>query len=239
MHTISLVTQKGGTGKSTLAVNLANAAGADGKKVCIIDLDPQGTTLHWFSIRTQEEPAVIGPDDARDLAGTISKLGQHGYDLTIIDTPGFDSPVTRDAIRVSDLCLVPVRPSEADLQATMPTLKAVVALARPYALVINQAPAQRMARLTTAVYMRLASEGPVLPAVVSARVDFQYAFALGVCVTEYSPEGKASQEIKELWQAVKKRVNDEKEPSARGSNGKTSSGRLGRGSNLSPVRAFG
>jgi chromosome partitioning protein len=81
----------------------------------------------------------------------------------------------------------------------MPTIKALEGMGRPYALVINQAPTNRQARLTSAVSMRLSSQGTVIPVPIAARIDHQYAYALGQGVTEFAPDGKAAAEVSELW----------------------------------------
>ncbi len=67
MRVISFVTQKGGTGKSTLAVNLAVTAEANGERVCILDLDPQGTSAAWYETRAAETPSVLDHDQAGQL----------------------------------------------------------------------------------------------------------------------------------------------------------------------------
>lgn len=199
MRVICLATQKGGTGKSTLAVSLAVAAEADGEKPVVIDMDPQGTSAHWHHMRAAESPPVLDHNEATSLEPTLAKLGAAGFTLAVIDTPGSDSHATRAAMRAADLCLVPVRPSEADVKATEPTTKALLALGRPFALVINQAPPNRQARLTSAVALRLSTSGTVAPSALAARIDHQYAYALGLGVTEFSPKSKAAAEIADLW----------------------------------------
>jgi chromosome partitioning protein len=208
MHVISLVTQKGGTGKSTLAVNLAVVAEANGEKVCILDLDPQGTSAAWYETRAVETPAVLDHNQAGQLTETLSKLERGGYTLAIIDSPGIDSHATRGAMRAADLCLVPVRPSEADLKATMPTVKALVAMAQPFALVINQGPTNPKARLTGAVTTRLSSNGAVVPVPIGSRMDFQYAYALGQGVLEYAAGSKAAEEVAGVWTWCKKQMGE-------------------------------
>ena len=139
----------------------------------------------------------------------ISQLGGHGpagFTLAIIDTPGSDSHATRGAMRAADLCLVPVRPSEADLKATEPTIRALTALTRPFALVINQAPTSRQVRLTGAVNMRLRAFGDVAPTALAARIDHQYAYALGLGAMEFASKGKAATEVAELWSWCKKKM---------------------------------
>ena len=206
MRVLSLVTQKGGTGKSALTVSVAVAAELAGERVCILDLDPQGTSASWYETRSSETPAVLDHNQAGQIPETVARLRAAGFTLLVIDTPGIDSHATRGAMREADLALVPVRPSEADVKATMPTVRALEAMGRPYALVINQAPTNKQARLTNAVTIRLSTSGEVVPVPIAARIDHQYAYALGQGVHEYAPEGKAAAEIGELWAWSKKRM---------------------------------
>lgn len=206
MNVISFVTQKGGTGKSTLAVSFAVAAETSGERVCILDLDPQGTTASWYDTRTAETPAVLNHNQAAKLTDILDSLNKAGFTLVVIDTPGIDSHATRGAMRAADLCLIPVRPSEADVKATMPTVSALHAMGQRFALVVNQAPTNRQARLTSAVTMRLSSSGEVAPLALAARIDHQYAYALGQGVTEYAPGSKAAEEVVELWTWCRKRM---------------------------------
>lgn len=206
MKIISFVTQKGGTGKSTLALSLAVAAGEAGQKVCVLDLDPQGTSTGWYDTRSAETPAVLSAEQAGDLPTTLSKLAHAGYTLAIIDTAGVDSHATRGAMQASDLCLIPVRPSEADIKATTATINALTAMGKLFAFVLNQTPAARQARLTATVAIRLGTSAPVLPIALATRMDHQYAYALGQGVTEYDPGGKAAAEIIELWTACRKKI---------------------------------
>jgi chromosome partitioning protein len=205
MNIISFVTQKGGTGKSTLAVSLAVAAEATGEKVCILDLDPQGTSASWYQTRTAASPAILDHNQVGSLPETLAKL-QRAFSLIIIDTPGIDSHGTRGAMQAADLCLIPVRPSEADVKATMPTIKALTAMGRPFGLVINQAPTNKQARLTSAVTTRLSTNGMVVPVPIAQRIDHQYAYALGQGVSEFAADSKATAEITELWAWCKKQM---------------------------------
>ncbi|KMO19667.1 ParA family protein [Methylobacterium indicum] len=206
MRVLSLVTQKGGTGKSALAVSLAVMAEQAGERVCILDLDPQGTSASWYETRTAETPAVLDHNQAGAVPETVARLRDAGFTLVIIDTPGIDSHATRGAMREADLCLIPVRPSEADVKATMPTVRALEGMGRPYALVINQAPTNKQARVTAAVSVRLSTQGMVLPVPIASRIDHQYAYALGQGVHEYDPNGKAAAEIAEVWAWCRKRM---------------------------------
>lgn len=206
MNIISFVTQKGGTGKSTLALSLAVKAEASGEKVCVLDLDPQGTSAAWFETRSRETPPVVGMDDIPDLDQALANLAKNGFTLTIIDTAGVDSHGTRNAMQAADLCLIPVRPSEADIKATAATVTALSGMGKPFAFILNQTPAGRQARLTAAVSMRLSTAAPVAPVAIATRMDHQYAYALGQGVSEYDPNGKAAAEVAELWEWSRKQM---------------------------------
>ena len=206
MNVISFVTQKGGTGKSHLAVSLAVVAEAAGETVCILDLDPQGTSNDWYRTRAAETPAVLDHNQAGPLTPTLTKLQKAGYSLVIIDTPGVDTHSTRGAMQAADLCLIPVRPTEADLKATMPTVSALHGMGKLFALVVNQASTNRQARLTSAVTTRLSSSGVVVPVPIAQRMDHQYAYALGQGVSEYAPDGKAAEEMADLWGWCRKQL---------------------------------
>jgi chromosome partitioning protein len=213
MKIIAFVTQKGGTGKSTLALSMAVAAEAEGQKVCVLDLDPQATAAGWYESRSAETPAVVSADQAGNLGNTLGKLAKAGYSLIVIDTAGVDTHATRGAMEAADLCLIPVRPSEADIKATTATIAALTSMGKRFAFIINQAPAARKARLTTAVAMRLSTTAPVAPVPIAARIDHQYAYALGQGVSEYDPGSKAAAEVLELWEWCQKtiRTKDEQE----------------------------
>src|SRR6478752_2311204 len=110
MRTIAFVTQKGGTGKSSLAVSLAVAAQENGLKVYVLDLDPQGTSKNWYERREAEAPQVAAIE-ASKLNMALATLAKQGIDLVVIDTAGVDSPATVAAMQAADLCLIPARPS--------------------------------------------------------------------------------------------------------------------------------
>lgn len=206
MHVISFVTQKGGTGKSTLAINLAVTAEKAGEKVCLLDLDPQRTSADWYEGRAAETPAVVAGEDVPDLPQALKALDKAGYTLAIIDTQGVDTHGTRGAMGAADLCLIPVRTSEADIKATKATVSALQGMGKEFAFVLNQAPAQPRARLTAAVSLRLSTSAPVAPLAIAARMDHQYAYALGQGVAEFEPDGKAAQEIESLWTWCRKKL---------------------------------
>jgi chromosome partitioning protein len=211
MHTIALVSQKGGTGKSTLAIGLAIAAMQDGHKVCLLEADPQGTLSSWRSRRAQAEPAVESIQDGFEFAHRVPFLERCGVTLTIIDTPAGQSEVATAAIASADLVLIPARPSPADIEAAAPTLALVRASDKPFAFVLNQTPvrsyrvANAAAALSDTAIALNASGVLALPYVV-LRNDQQDALGAGMAVTEYALGGKSAEEMRSLWQWVASRL---------------------------------
>ena len=109
MQTIAFICQKGGTGKTTLALSLATAAAADGRTVAIIDLDPQASACEWGDIRAAATPAVIDARPAR-IDAVAGRARDMGVDLLLVDTAGRTEQAALAAARVADLVLVPLQP---------------------------------------------------------------------------------------------------------------------------------
>jgi chromosome partitioning protein len=218
---LSFVNQKGGTGKSILALNLAVAAEQAGEKACLLDLDTQGTVANWYSTRTAETPPVLNHEQVGDLGQALDRLAAAAFSVAIIDTKGEDSHGTRIAMQHADLCLIPIRPAGPDLHASRSTMEALRAMGREFALVINQASPNKAARITSAVMTSLQHNGPIMPTAIASRMDHQYAYALGQAAMEYAPDGKAAEEIKELWAWCRKRLAKgiEHEQAERGAGG--------------------
>jgi chromosome partitioning protein len=209
LKVISFVNQKGGAGKSMLAINLAVAAEISGEKVCIVDLDKQGTVANWFNIRTAETPMVVAPTVVIHLHvnDLIAKLAGEGFTLIVVDTKGEESHGTRDAMKAADLCLIPLRPAGPDLHAIRPTVTALREMKRNYALVVNQALPNKKSKLTAALMTALAHDGLVVPLAVAARASFQKSYSMGQAVMEFEGEGgPGAEEIKELWAWCRKHL---------------------------------
>jgi chromosome partitioning protein len=196
IRVITFVTQKGGSGKSTLAFCCGVRAEETGKRVLLLDMDPQATTELWYQDREAERPklARINPGDLdQALKGAV----RESYDYVLIDTPGRDEPATAAAIRASDFCIIPCRPTPGDMKATPATVGTVKRLGKPAAFVLTQTP-PRGSRITEAD-KGLGMLGMVAPVRIVQRSAYQDAQGMGLGVTEYEPDGKAAAEIKELW----------------------------------------
>jgi chromosome partitioning protein len=211
MYTIVLATQKGGSGKSTLAIGLALAAIQAGHNVRLIETDPLGTLSNWQRRRVYAEPIVEPIYVAADIEPRLQALAGSGVTITIIDTAAGISAATTTAIRHADLCLIPARPSVADIEATQPTLSIARAWEKPFAFILNQTPirGQRIANAANALGDEAALEAAgvlALPYIVM-RNDHQDALGKGLAVCEFAPTGKSSDEIHALWQWIELRLN--------------------------------
>jgi len=211
MHTIVLATQKGGSGKSTLAIGLALAAMQAGHTVRLIETDSQGTLQNWHRRRAGAEPMVESIYVAGNLERRLQSLGDSGVTLTIIDTAGGISAVTASAIRHSDLCLIPTRPSVADIEAAASTLQAARAWNKPFAIVLNQTPirGQRIANAANTLGNGGALDliGVLAQPFIAMRNDHQDALSAGLAVSEYAPQSKSTDEVRSLWQWVAAKLN--------------------------------
>ena len=204
MRAITLASQKGGTGKSTLCIGLAVAAMEDGERVFLLETDRQGTISNWAARRANPEPAVERIAYRFQLERALRTLERRGCTLAIIDTPGSDDDVVTDAIRVADLCLVPARPSQADIEATLPTLKVIRRLEKEFAFVLNQTPArgQRSPRVALA----LSEAGVLALPYIGLRNDHMDSLATGLAVSEFATDSIAAAEIRALWAWSKQKL---------------------------------
>jgi chromosome partitioning protein len=211
MYTIVLATQKGGSGKSTLAIGLALAAIQAGHTVRLIETDSQGTLSNWQSRRIYAEPIVEPIYHSGEIEQRLHALDRSGVTITIIDTAGGVNAATTAAIRHTDLCLIPSRPSIADIEATASTISIIRAWKKPFAFVLNQTPirGQRVTNAATALGddAALDTADVLAQPFIVMRNDHQDALSAGLAVTEYAPTGKSADEVRGLWQWVETRLN--------------------------------
>ena len=203
MKVISFVTQKGGSGKTTLAINCAVvAASGRNRRAVIFDMDPQASAENWFQEREASEPQLIRVS-AAELPKAID-LAAKQFDFVFIDTPGRDEPAQASAIMQSDFCVIPCRPSPTDLQATPATVATIKRLGKPFAFVLAQTPPRsfRVAEASAA----LSKLGDVCPVHIVTRNVYQDAQGTGLGVIEFEPEGKAADETTRLWQWIQKKI---------------------------------
>lgn len=205
MRTLAIVSQKGGCGKTTLAVHLAAYARKVGLHPAIVDLDPQGSAHKWNSRRSEHDPNSPKLDATRsspDKLAELHRIGlENGVDLLIIDTAPHANRDAALAAQCADAILIPCRPATFDLDAMVSTLEIVRASGKPAAIVLNAA--RRSERKIAEAREALAGIGAkVLKTVVHDWVALEDALADGRSVHEYQPDGKAAAELAKLYRDV-------------------------------------
>ena len=139
MPTIAIVSQKGGSGKTTLSVNLAAAAEAAGHIALIIDTDPQATASQWSAWRSDKAPEVIDSAPPR-IQHKVDQAETQGATFIVIDTPPHADSAASRAVEAADLVLIPCRPSAFDLAAIKTTISLVRLFNKPAYVVFAAGP---------------------------------------------------------------------------------------------------
>src|SRR2546421_3563595 len=176
----------------------------NGERVAFVDADQKARIQKGKEGRKNPYPRVDRVAAPAELERALSRLEAEGIWLAIIDTAATNNALALRAIAKADLCLVPARPSPADIEAAIPTLIAIRGLNRRFAFVLNQTP-PRGCRLSEAA-TSLNSLGVLALPYVGQRNDHQDALGAGLGVTEFAQEGRASQETRQLWRWVLKKL---------------------------------
>lgn len=198
MATVAIISQKGGAGKTTLALHLAAAAQDGGRVSLIVDTDPQATASQWASWREDEPPEVIDSPPPR-LAAKVEQAREQGAQFIVIDTPPHADSAARAAVETADLILIPCRPSAFDLAAIQTTVKLVQLLRKP-AFVVFTAGSPNAPRMYEEAGELVGSFGiSACPVQLPDRAAYRHASAEGRTVMETEPNGKAADEIRQLY----------------------------------------
>jgi chromosome partitioning protein len=198
MKTVAVVSQKGGVGKTTAAIQIGFAAHQAGLVTVIIDLDPQGTAAKWGGRREGDGPCVVGGQASR-LTVILETARANGADLAIIDTPPSAEETALQAAKISDFILIPTRPGGFDVEAIQTTLGMVEYLGRPGAVLVNSVPTNRQ-HLAFTTLDRLGKRGfAVAPVLWMERAAFADLGADDRPTQERDAECKASQEVAGLF----------------------------------------
>ena len=198
MRTIAIISQKGGAGKTTLALHIAVAAELAGYSTVVLDMDPQGTAEAWSDWRKEAPPVVI-PAKTATLAKTLERSASHGADFVIMDTPPLAEAEARAAAKIADLVLVPCRPNAFDVHSIKTTTDLTRFAGKPAFAIFNAGPVAA-ARLYAETAEMVTEIGlPVAPHRLSERAAFRHATGSGQTAQETEPASKAAGEVAALW----------------------------------------
>jgi len=222
MKILAIASQKGGTGKSTTSIHISSAATKAGLKVLLVDADHNSSSaLFWGRERNEDEPLVVTafPEDSDKIdieeSELIEKLdffkeaGENdGYDLMVIDCPPYVNKLAIHATSMADFTIIPVRPKFNDLQTLYKTISRVE---KPFNILLSQCQPKvsGIESGKTQEARRLIEENEmiVVPVQITNRESYSDSLNGGYSVLEYEPKGKASEEVLQLWNWIKKEMN--------------------------------
>ena len=200
MKIITIATQKGGAGKTTLATNLAVASAEANNITLLIDTDArQKTALEWFQKREkQDNPLVIEAPDQKTLLKILELAKGKEIDRIFIDTQGADTPLVNDAISQADYCIIPCGSGGFDIPAQRITASVIKRLGKNAAFIITKAlPRGQEAEETKAILSGLGFSSPEQQ--TTNLKAYKDAAICSLSVLEYEPKGKAAEEIRALF----------------------------------------
>lgn len=205
MKTISLLAQKGGAGKTTLALHWAVEADVGRKtSVAVIDIDLQGSAASWALRRGKDTPIMLqaNEDNVREAVGVCKK---NGMNFVFIDTMPRVERSTLEAAKVSDLAVIPCGPAILDIEAIGSTVEIIERAGIMGVIVINQG--RPGSQINEKAADALKQYGlPVCPVKIMRRAALADAFNDGRAVRELSPRSKGAQEITASWRWAKRRL---------------------------------
>jgi chromosome partitioning protein len=208
MQTLALVCQKGGAGKTTLAIHLAVEAATQGLRTLLLDLDPQASAARWADRRKLGAAADVdvAVESPARLAAALLQAEREGYALVVLDTAPHADQAALQAARAADFVLVPVRCSILDLDAVGASLDLCTLARRSAAVVLNAAPIR--SRVVQEAAETVTSLGGDLAAtIIRERVAFRHALVDGRVAREFEPDGAAAGEVTALYMETFKRVH--------------------------------
>ena len=199
MKTITFLSHKGGTGKSTLAIHLAVAAQAAGQEVLLVDLDHNSASVaEWASARTDKQPLAVTAQ-LSDVAALHQQAADEGFDLLILDCPPYINPETLQASEIADITLLPVAPRFTEISGLPRDLGLVP---QPFFVVLNScnpdddSGAEEVRKMLEEIAI------PVSPVYFTRLEAFTTALDYGHGVTEYVGDGEATGQIRTLLEWI-------------------------------------
>jgi len=207
MRTAAIISQKGGAGKTTLAIHLAAAASAAGLVALVVDTDPQATACTWHAWRGDADPDVIDCAAHTLLPKKLQQVAALGAELAVIDTPPHADIMAREACKAADLLLIPCRPRAFDLDAVRTTAELAAASKKPAFLIFMAGPPRAPLVYQEASELVERFGLKVAPVILPERAAFHHSVGAGKTASEIDPHGKAAEDIAALWAWVCQQVN--------------------------------
>jgi chromosome partitioning protein len=212
---IAVLNQKGGVGKSTIAMHLAACAHLKGKRVLLLDLDRQGTAVDWYAARADDSKlaGLVTVKVERAISAPKFIDVSKGYDVAVCDGPPRLAEITRSAAVAADVVVIPLRPGACDLWAADETIQ-LLDQADATRADLGRDPVRRVfmlngavtgTRIARQVTEALAELGTKRIPVIHNRVVFAESVATGECAMTSAPDGPAAREIRELYKWVTKK----------------------------------
>jgi chromosome partitioning protein len=205
VKTISLLSQKGGTGKTTLCIHFAVAAERAGKSAVILDLDPQASSTGWKDNRSQETPVAVSLQFTR-LGPTLAASKQSGAALAFIDSAPHSDQVAMAAAEASDLILIPCRAGILDIRAIAMTAKIAKLAGKPAFVILNALPPQATSLIAEAREAVAVHGLDLAPVTIHQRAAYAHSLIDGRVAMEFDPKGKAADEITKLYEWLAREV---------------------------------
>ena len=203
MHTICMLSLKGGAGKSTVVQSLAVCAVQHGQNTLIVELDPQGTQKNWSRRRESPQPRVY-QTLPQSLDDVLDEARENDTHWVFLDTPGHDTATAAAAASAADIIIVPCKiQSMKDFDSVMLTLNEANRANKPVYVLMNQAPPNSKKMIAAKrEEIEAAYQIPVLSKYLSRRVDFEYCDAKGLSAAEFNPHGAAALETERLYTLI-------------------------------------
>jgi chromosome partitioning protein len=204
MKTIAVISQKGGSGKTTLCIHLAVASERDEKTAVVIDLDPQASATTWRDVREAETPAVV-PAQPNRLSLVLQEADKQGAQLAIVDTSPNSETASLTAARLADFIVIPCRPNLLDLQAITISVELARIANKPYAVVLNAVPPTGLLgnNASTVLKDKTIFQAPIQ---LGHRAAYYHCLNQGQVAQEYDPLGKASDEVFQLYRWLREQL---------------------------------
>ncbi len=204
MRVLVFASQKGGSGKTTLAGHVAVEAERVGAgPVALIDTDPQGSLAKWWNVRQADVPAFM-QCTFPNLLHDIERARAEGFRLVVIDTPPAVTRAIAEVVSMADLVVLPTRPSPHDLRAVGATVDIIESRGKSMVFVVNAAVPN--ARITSEIAVALSQHGTVAPVTLHHRTDFAASMIDGRTAMEVNPKSKSAQEVSALWTYLAERL---------------------------------